>query len=106
MDLSSGGLSFFLKAHQKVEDLFGLVPPVQDITGLDQMRLSSRPMEIVVNQADLRVLEDQNEIIVISVEVAQGHDSFHTGPDAGNLSRRQIMSRNETDLTHSFLPLL
>jgi hypothetical protein len=49
------------------------------------MRLSPDPMEIVVDQADLRVLEDQDEVIVIPVEVANGDDLFDSGPYAGDL---------------------
>ncbi len=49
MDLSASGLSFFFEAHQEVKDFFGPIPSVHDISGLDEMRLSPDPMEIVVS---------------------------------------------------------
>ena len=100
MDLSAGSLSLFFEAHQKVKYFFGPVPPVHDITGLDEMRLSPDPMEIVVDQADLRVLEDQDEVIVIPVEVANNDDLFYPGPYAGDLGSVRKGGEGEKEKTH------
>ena len=101
MDLSSGGLGLFFEAHQEVEDILGPIASVHDIAGLDEMRLSPDPMEIVVDQPDLRILED-HEVFVIPVEVANGDDLFDPGPYARVLGSEAETGEGEKEKTYGF----
>ena len=56
----------------ELEDLFGPGAPVQDVAELDEMGLAARPVEVVVDEADLRVGEDEDEAVVVAVEVGDG----------------------------------
>jgi hypothetical protein len=54
-------------------------------------------MEVFVDQRDFRILEDQDEILVITVEVADSDDLFDPGPDAGNRGRGAEAGKGEKE---------
>ena len=85
VDHAAGGGRFLLEAHEEVEDLLGPGAPVHDVAELDEMGLAARPVEVVVDEADLRVGEDEDEAVVVAVEVGDGHDPVDARPFEGDV---------------------
>jgi hypothetical protein len=61
------------------------------------MRFSSDPAQIIIDQSHFRVLEDQKEILVIPVEVADGDDLLNPRPFVRGLGRRAEGGKGEKE---------
>ena len=97
MDHSAGGLRLLFEAHQEVQYFPGLIAPVYDIAGLDKMSFSSDPAQIIIDQSHFRVLEDQKEILVIPVEVADGDDPLNPRSFIGGRGRQADGGKGEKE---------
>ncbi len=86
VDHAPRGRGFLLEAHEAVEDLAGAGAPVQDVAELDEVRFAADPVEVPVDEADLRVGEDEDEAVVVAVEVGDGHDALDSRPRVGDIS--------------------
>ncbi len=80
VDHPARGRGFPLEAHEEFEDLPGVGTPVHDVAELDEVRSPARPVEIAVDEADLRMGEDEDESVEVAVEVGDGHDAFDPRP--------------------------
>ena len=80
MDHPARGRGFPLEAHEEIEDLPGVGTPVHDVAQLDEVGSPARPVEIAVDEADLRMGEDEDESVEVAVEVGDGHDALDPRP--------------------------
>jgi hypothetical protein len=81
VDHAPHGRSFFLEADEEVEYILGIGAPVHDIAELDEMGLTRDPVELLVEDADSRLTEDEDEPVVIAMEVGDGHDAIDARPN-------------------------
>jgi hypothetical protein len=49
------------------------------------MGLARDPVELLVEDADSRLSEDEDEAVVIAMEVGDGHDAIDARPDIGDV---------------------
>jgi hypothetical protein len=95
--LSAGGFGLALEAHQEIEDVLRPVPPVHDISHLDEVRLAPRPVEVFVEETDLRAPQDLDEVFIVAVEIADGHDPLDARPNTGNGRRGQEARKGDEE---------
>ena len=81
---SAGLPGLVFEPHQEVHRLSGVGAAVEDVSGLDEMRLAAGPFALGIDQVGGP--KDGHELIVVAVDVSDGDDPVDAGPDV--FSRR------------------
>jgi len=79
VDHAAGPLGLSLQSYEKVKDLSGIRPPVHDVAHLNKVGFAADPKERIVNH--LCPFQDFHETVIGPVQIPNGHDLVHPGPD-------------------------
>ena len=79
VDGAAGSRGLLFEFHQQVHHGARVGTTIDDVAGLDEVRLAARPIAVSVDQA--RGGEHARELLVIAVDVTDGDDALDAGPD-------------------------
>ena len=79
VDISAGCPRLLLQLHQEINHPLGMRSQMHDVTGLNQVSGSSRPIGLTIDQSSR--LENRHEAPIIPVDAPNGDDPVYTCPD-------------------------